>query len=356
MKAIPRQNAPGGDHLLLIRFSAMGDVAMLAPVVRIATQMHPHLNITILTRGYFAPVFKGIPRVTVYPSDLKGRHKGITGLYKLSREIINLGITAVGDMHNVLRSNIIKILLLNSGIKFRQIDKGRAEKKALIASKNKVFRPLKSTLQRYADVMRDLGYPVDLRKAVFSGKYDLSPKIEKVTGKKDLTWIGVAPFAAHKGKEYPLDLMTEVLKALSRQDQHRIFLFGGGAEEAKKLDTLSAGCDKITSLAGKLKFEEELHVISNLDLMISMDSGNAHLAAMYGIKVLTIWGVTHPFAGFGAINQPEDHHLLPDLKKYPAIPTSVYGNKYPEGYENVMKSISPQRVVERAKKILSKSS
>ena len=65
-------------------------------------------------------------------------------------------------------------------------------------------------------------------------------------------------------------------------------------------------------VAGKLSFSEELDTISNLDCMISMDSGNAHLAAMYGVKVITIWGVTHPFAGFAPFHQPKEYSLLPD--------------------------------------------
>jgi len=355
MKASSRQFASGEeDHLLLIRFSAMGDVAMLAPVVNILTWKYPDLQITVLTRGFFTPIFEKIPRVTVYAADLKGRHNGIKGLYKLAKEVKNLGVTAVGDMHNVLRSNMLRLFLMGSGIKFfSQIDKGRADKKSLTALKNKVFKPLKSTHQRYADVLAEVGYPVDLSIPISPKKYDLSSKIKAVTGNKDVSWIGFAPFAAHNAKAYPLGLVAEVLAELSKQSHFRIFLFGGGQEEITKLESLASRFDRVVSLAGKLKFEEELQVISNLDLMVSMDSGNAHLAAMYGVKVLTLWGVTHPYAGFGAFAQPEDHHLLPDLNKYPAIPTSVYGNKYPEGYENVMESISPQMVIQKIEKMLS---
>jgi len=352
MTASSRLFASGEDHLLIIRFSAMGDVAMLAPILDILTRKYPNLKITLLTRGFFTPIFKGIPGVTVYAADLKGRHKGITGLYKLKGEIKNLGITAVGDMHAVLRSNLLRLFLMGSGIRFRQIDKGRADKKALTAQNNKVFRKLKTTHQRYADVLGELGYPIDIKTPVPPKNFVLSSGIVKVTGNKNEPWIGFAPFAAHKAKSYPLHLAAEVLGQLSRSNA-KVFLFGGGQDEIIKLESLSSRFDRVMSLAGKLKFEEELQVISNLDLMVSMDSGNAHLAAMYGVKVLTLWGVTHPFAGFGAFNQPDDHHLLPDLRKYPAVPTSVYGNKYPPGYENVMESISPQMVVQKINKIIS---
>ena len=108
----------------------------------------------------------------------------------------------------------------------------------------------------------------------------------------------------------------------------------------------------MVNLAGNLSLEEELNVISNLDVMLSMDSGNGHLAAMLGKKVITIWGVTHPFAGFVPFNQPEEQQLLSDRKLFPKIPTSIYGNKFPEGYEQAAGSISPETIVSKIKDVI----
>ena len=98
-------------------------------------------------------------------------------------------------------------------------------------------------------------------------------------------------------------------------------------------------------MAGKLSFKEELRLISQLDLMLSMDSGNGHLAAVYGVPVVTIWGNTHPSAGFAPFRQPESNSITPDRIKYPLIPTSIYGKKIVEGYEDCMASISPDQVM-----------
>ena len=157
--------------------------------------------------------------------------------------------------------------------------------------------------------------------------------------------VGIAPFAAHKGKMYPLDKMEKVIEQLSQQNQ--IFLFGGGKNEIQILNEISAKYENVVSVAGKLSFMEELNLISNLDVMLSMDSGNAHLAAMFGIKVITIWGVTHPFAGFAPFNQSESNILLADREQYPLIPTSIYGNRYPKEYEDCAGSVSVKKVVEK---------
>jgi ADP-heptose:LPS heptosyltransferase len=86
-----------------------------------------------------------------------------------------------------------------------------------------------------------------------------------------------------------------------------------------------------------------------------MDSGNGHLAAMYGINVVSIWGVTHPYFGFYPFNQDLESALLADRRKYPKIPTSVYGNKYPKGYEKAIETISPKDIITKVDSILQKS-
>jgi ADP-heptose:LPS heptosyltransferase len=339
-------------HILVIRLSALGDVAMLSPVLRVVSKTYPKLKITLLTREFFAPIFKDIPNVNIYEADVNGVHSGIIGLSGLAKDLRDLGIDAVADMHDVLRSNVLKSVFFLFGIPVKQIDKGRSEKKELTAANNKVFKQLKATHERYADVFDELGYPIDLNLHEFPEKQKISPNTREIAGNKPLKWIGVAPFAQHNSKVYPLDLMGEVLSQLNDSGKIQIFLFGGGKSESAQLEELSKKDERVTSLAGKLKFEEELALISNLDAMLSMDSGNAHLAAMYGIPVITLWGVTHPYTGFKPFNQPLENCILPDLNKYPKIPTSIYGNKVPDGYEDVMRSIPPELVVSRINSVL----
>jgi ADP-heptose:LPS heptosyltransferase len=139
--------------------------------------------------------------------------------------------------------------------------------------------------------------------------------------------------------------MKDVIQVLSKD--YKIILFGGGQKEIIILNEFETAFENVVNVAGKLSLDEELDVISNLEIMLSMDSGNAHLAAMLGVKVVTIWGVTHPFAGFAPFNQPENHALLSDRNQFPQIPTSVYGNKYPESYKEASRSILPKTIIEK---------
>ncbi len=350
-KVVPAEGV-SGRRLLVIRLSAMGDVAMTIPVLSALTQQYPTLKITVLTKTFFAPMFAQLENVEVFEADVKGRHKGVFGLYNLYKELRAHGIDAVADLHNVLRSKVLKRYFSFGGIPFFQMDKGRANKKGLTASKNKVFKPLKTSHQRYADVFDGLGFPVDLSKAIPLSKEKLSEKTLKLIGSETKKCLGIAPFAAFEGKMYPLHLMEEVLRKLNDTEKYNIFLFGGGKDEQQKLDGIQARFKCCISVAGKLSFAEELALISNLDAMLSMDSGNGHLAAMYGVPVITIWGVTHPYAGFYPFGQDVNNALLADREKFPRIPTSVYGNKMPEGYEKAMETILPMDVVKKIEAVL----
>lgn len=340
-------------HVLIIRLSAMGDVAMTVPVIRALLQQHSDIKVTVVSRPFFKPFFDGMDRVDFFDVDLKKRHKGFFGIYRLYQDLKKLKIDYVADFHNVLRSKILRTFFKSNGTKTAFTDKGRKEKKELTRLEKKVLKPINSMINRHADTLAQLGFKVDLSKINFPEKSVLPDEILTITNEKsDDNWIGIAPFAQYQTKVYPLDLMKETIKLLAENPKNKLFLFGGGEEEILKLNTLQQNFSNVTVIAGKLKFTQELSLIQHLNLMLSMDSGNGHIAAMYGVSVVTLWGQTHPYAGFVPFNQPLENSLIPDLDKYPFLPTSVYGNKIIEGYGDAMRSIQPQQIVNKINELL----
>jgi ADP-heptose:LPS heptosyltransferase len=326
----------------------MGDVAMTVPVIRAFVEQNPNVKITIVSRPFFKPFFNGIPNVNFFAVDVKGRHKGSKGLLKLHSDLKQLNIDAVADLHNVLRSQILRTLFALSSKKVAHTDKGRAEKRALTRAQDKIFSPIKTMVERHVDTFKKLGFSIDLSNPKFPQKVNLAEDILKITGEKTTQkWIGIAPFAQYDSKVYPQDLMEKVIEELASDTTNKIFLFGGGNKEIEILNSFSNCNQNVINVAGKLKLQQELDLISNLDVMLSMDSGNSHMAAMLGIKVITLWGATHPFAGFAPFNQPFENCLVSDREKFPLLPTSVYGNKKVEGYQNAMRSINPDEIVNK---------
>jgi len=352
----------GSVKILVIRFSAMGDVAMVQPVLKEFTAAHPQTELLVVSRDLFRPFFEGMNKLSFHGIDPKGKHKGIFGLYRLFKELKAQNVTAVADLHNNLRSRILSTFFSLAGIRTVSLDKGRAEKKLLTRKTDKQLIPLTLTVQRYADVFRKLGYPFTLKNTLQKPHPEkletgiLPPELAellaakqsamKQSGAEQTTraskWIGISPFAQHLQKVYPLHKLEEVLLALAAHG-HQLFIFGGSAEEEKIAATWSAKHPNIITLVKKMKLGDELRFISNLDLMLSMDSSGMHLASLKNIPVVSVWGATHPYAGFLGYGQSITDAVQTDLY---CRPCSVYGNiPCYRGDFACMNNLAPQTVV-----------
>lgn len=320
---------------------------MTVPVLRAFVKQYPTVKLTVISRPFFKPFFDGIPNLEFFAFDEKERHKGFPGLLRLFKDLKKLKIDAFADLHNVLRSKVVSLLFALSGKKRATVDKGREGKKELTRVENKIFKQLPTMFERHTKVFEQLGFPLDLSNPTFPEKAVLCADILKIIGNENSKLIGIAPFAQYDSKVYPLDLMQEVIAKLAENSSYKILLFGGGKKEIEILDSISEPFENVINMAGKIKFQQELALISNLDVMLSMDSGNAHIAAMLGVKVVTLWGATHPYAGFLPFNQTLENALTSDRNQYPKLPTSVYGNKIVEGYENAMRTILPENIINK---------
>ena len=327
--------------LLVIRFSALGDIAMTVPVVHDLAMQYPDLDITMLGREMARPLFERMPKnVHFFGADLKRRHSGLYGLNHLMADIHFGDFDPVADFHDVLRSQYLRLNCRLSGQQVAKIDKGRKGKKALTRQKNKVFVQQATSFERYAKVLEQLGFPIKPQfvKLDYSDFYET----QKATNE---TWVGIAPFAKHASKVYPLEKMEEVIKALSQKENTTIFLFGGGEEEKRQIAKL---CDKYPNVqAAKSQhgLAGELALMGQLDVMLSMDSANMHLASLVGTRVVSVWGGTHPYAGFLGWNQKAEDCVQLDL---PCRPCSVYGNKAClRGDYACLKGIQPERIIEK---------
>lgn len=337
------------QRILVIRLSAMGDVAMCVPVLLALQRDYPSVEVIMLSRKRFKSILSQIPNIKFIEAQVDDLHKGVPGLWKLAGELKKQKPQAIADFHNVLRSKILRTFMM--GIPSATIDKGRKEKKQLIQNLS-FFKPLQHTTDRYANVLRELGFTINLQKNEFLPKSTISTQIHEKIGKNTSKWIGFAPFAAHRTKALGLEKALEIALEIAALPDVKLLLFGGGKKETTDLAQIASSAHNIISLAGTIDFEEELSVISNLNVMIAMDSGNGHLAAMYGVPVVTLWGNTHPYAGFAPYAQPMERQLTVNRDDYPLVPTSIFGNQLVDGYETITDSIETSKVIEEVKKLL----
>jgi ADP-heptose:LPS heptosyltransferase len=336
----------------------MGDIAMTVPVIYSLAQQYPHIRITVLSRPFARCFFENLaPNVGFMEADFTKEYKGIKGLNALYRRLTAKNFTAVADLHDVLRTQYLRMRFCFDRHHVAHINKHRSGKRLLTKQTNKRFVQQPTSFQNYADVFAALGYPLELKfKSVFPPEGgDLAALHNKIGVKKESEkWIGIAPFAAHQGKIYPLANMKKVISMLiNRHPDYRIFLFGGGKKEKEQLSEIAAEFPQCTNASMALNgLEEELILISHLNVMISMDSANMHLASLVNVPVVSIWGATHPYAGFMGWNQNPDNAVQIDLN---CRPCSIYGNKpCLRGDYACIKNISPELVVQRTELALFK--
>ncbi len=317
--------------IIVIRLSAMGDVSLTVPVIRAVLDTNPDLEITLVTRKFFAPFFDDIPRISLVHPELKGRHKGFFGLFRLFSDLKKSGhFDTVIDLHGVIRTKIISLLFKISGIPVFSIDKGRTEKKFLI--KSKYIRTLKHTTSRYLETFEAAGINGNIGKAPYfnvakGSRQNATNFLENNQISAGKMKIGLAPFATHQPKVWGMQNFRDLITLINAEYQVEFFLFGGGKEEIQLLWDLKIFSSNIHLVAGKLQLSEELALMGMLDLMISMDSSNMHLASLSGIPTISVWGGTHPAFGFYALGQLMDYHLQTPASSLKCRPCSVFGNK-----------------------------
>lgn len=322
--------------VVIFRFSAFGDVAMTVPVIREFLIQNPEVEILYVSREKFQPLFDSLPNFRFFPADLDGKHKGIPGLFRLAKDLKKESIFAVADLHNVLRTKILRFFL--SKFPTAVLDKARKERKNLIQQKNKIKKPLKPMTERYADVFRDLGFELNLSHQLTSKEIPLENA------------VGIAPFALHPGKMFPIEKMKSIALKLAEKGI-KVYLFGGGTKEKEELEKWEKLHSNLESVVGKLDLQAELQLIKKLKVMISMDSANMHLASLVGTPVISIWGTTHPFMGFLGYGQSMENVIQDE--SLTIRPTSVFGKepKHLEGFD-YFKNISEEIVLDKIEAIL----
>ncbi|MEE1140854.1 glycosyl transferase family 1 [Prevotella sp. P3-120] len=346
------------EHLLVIRFSALGDVAMTVPVVYALAQQYPDVRITVLSRNFARPLFDDLlPNINFMEADLKREYHGITGLNSLYRRLLAKQFTAIADLHSVLRSSYLRMRFNLDHYKVAHIDKHRKDRRRITSSSNKQLIQLPTSFQNYADVFARLGYPVNVQfRSIFSedgGDMNLLPEsLPRPTVGQPC--IGIAPFAAHEGKIYPVRLMEQVVEQLlAKHPDTRIYLFGKGQREDETFPKWCAAHPQCVYVSQHLNnLRDELILMSHLQVMVSMDSANMHLASLVATPVVSVWGATHPFTGFMGWNQNPENAIQIPLE---CRPCSIYGQKpCLRGDYACMRNIAPEQIVNRVELILNK--
>lgn len=323
----------GKEHLMLIRLSALGDILMTVPVVDALARQYPDTKITMVSRPSVASVFALLPdNVRFVGVDTK-EYRGLAGVHRLAASLRDMRPTTLCDLHDVLRTKYIRMEFHLSGIPVAHIHKDRKARAEFIRQQPK--RQQVTSMERYAEALEEAGYPIDTRQMR-----------RLFTADRKREGVGIAPFATHQGKIYPLDRMEKVAESLVAKGIP-VYIFGGGAYEkdiAMQWEERHPGVKSVVgtfpNIASEADFMQGLHV------MVTMDSGNMHLASLTGTPVVSVWGATHPLGGFLGWGQSMDN-VIQDTS-LTCRPCSTYGNKpCMTGDYRCMLNITPETITDK---------
>lgn len=337
-------------RVLAVRFSALGDVAMSIPVVYDVCVSNPDVEFVVLTRGHAAGMFINRPQnLTVEAVDLNA-WKGLGGMWRLWRSLNKkYEFERMVDLHDVIRTRMLGLAAFFSGVPVSRLRKGRSGKRALTRRRKKVLLPLVSSRDRYREAFHRAGFRhTEKFNSLFQEGAPDPALFEAATGPKQEgeRWVAIAPFAAHRGKIYPLDQMEEVVAEVASDPDTRVFLMGNGEKETSVLaDWARRWPGAVNVAALRLGLPAELALMHYCDVMISMDSANMHLASLVGLRTISIWGATHPYCGFHGWRQKKSDMVQLDMV---CRPCSVFGDKPCLRHDyQCMRAISPKLIISR---------
>ena len=343
-------------NVLITKFREFTDVIMTLPVIYSACGSNPDCSFVLVTRRSLAPLFINAPsNLTVEGIDTAD-YAGIGGAARLWRELRGrYNPHRFIGLDNDAWTRWIALRARLAGVASSLVRNAPGKNK-LIRKNNKVMLPLLTARARYREAFFRLGLPIQEH---FQGLYGKGGKgdpalFDAVTPppRPGETWIGIAPFAKHRGKSYPVEMMEEVVDILQRNiPDLKIILFGGGERERAILADWSRRHPCAVSPAvARLGFPAELSLLSYLDVMLTMDSANMHLASLVDVPVVTVWGATHPYCGYKGWHQKESRAISLPM---PCRPCSLHGDRpcHRDDY-HCLTAIKPQFIADRILSLL----
>jgi heptosyltransferase-2 len=286
-------NSPQVRRILLRVPNWVGDAVMSLPVLSGLIGMSPGAQITVLAAPRVAPLFAGQPGVTEilpYPAgqekwrfllDLRGKFDLAVALPNSLESALGLWLTRTPHRLGYAANGREPLLTLAL--------QGRKRLQGV----HQVFYYL-GLLQAFDQVRNFLPPRLYLSEAeqAEAGKlfHDNGPN-------PGGPWIGLAPGATYgPAKRWPAERFAQVGDLLQQEFQAGLVLLGGPADREAADEVQVHGQGKYLNLAGKTTLRQALMVLSQLNMLITNDSGLMHAAAALGVPLVALFGSTDPVA------------------------------------------------------------
>jgi heptosyltransferase-2 len=296
--------------ILVIRFSAIGDILLTFPVVEALQYKYPTAEIHFLTKPSNKPVLDLLSS-KVQPRFLQ------ESLLETANQLRGERYDLVIDLHNNLRTFLLQLLMLKgSWNRFRKLN----FQKWLFTSFKWNTLPKVHVVERYAQAASV--NPISVTLAVNNANH-----VVESLPSNYVAWVLGATFST---KQYPL---SKLIETIERLDMPIVLL--GGDKENLLASSLHAHFPSLISYVGKTSLSEAALVLSKAKVVVTNDTGLMHLAAFYAKPMVCIWGNTVPaFGMYPYQSAPVFHAQVSDLSCRPC--SKIGHNTCPKGHFQCM--------------------
>jgi ADP-heptose:LPS heptosyltransferase len=252
---------------------------LTTPVIRCIKQQIPDAEVHYLTKPQYRGILEHNPYIDVL-------HVLDKPLWQKAIELKHIGFDCIIDLHNNLRSRIVKGII---DITSHSFDKLNFEKSLLVNFKIRIL-PETHIVDRYLHTAKVLGVTND----GLGLDYFLPPSFGFNQGiQLPESFISFAIGAQHSTKRLPNEKIVEICKHYGET----IILLGGKEDTPNGEWIAQHSGTQVLNLCGKLSLNESAYVVSKSKKVITHDTGLMHIAAAYQKEIISIWGNTVPQFG-----------------------------------------------------------
>ena len=324
--------------VLVIRFSSIGDMVLTSPVVRcLKGVVGLDLEVHYATKKIHAGIMEANPHVDMVHA-LEG------SLWDLIKHLRAEKFDYVIDLHNNLRSNLIRLALAKKSRGFYKLN---VQKWLMTRFKMNRLPPL-HIVDRYLAAARGLGVENDgkgLDYFIPESDRGFPPALPK-SFRTHFIAFGIG--GKHATKRMPNEQIEAVCRGLNRP-----VVLLGGKEDFENGQAIQLACGpRVFNACGLFSLNQSAYLIKASDAVVTHDTGLMHIAAAFQKPVVSIWGNTVPEFGM-APYMPEKPGLseIIEVKDLPCRPCSKIGySKCPKGHFDCMTRIDTREVLNRLKK------
>lgn len=341
-------------RVLITCFSSISNVAAIVPQLYGLTCDYSEHEFIVLSRSFLRPLFDKLNNVTFVGGDIRGAHKTPMGVYRLFKELKAMRPDVVLDMQRSWRTKMIARLFMLFGTKTLAIGFASVEQEMLIKRGAEKYHPIPTIFDRQARLYAKIRLKVnDVFEKLYEPSVEQKAKIVGLYGEKEGRWIGIAPFSMARGKTLPFRKMKNIIAYFDKQPNTKIFLFGAGEMENELLADWQSLYENVYAVHTNLQLDDELALMNQLDVMVSMDSANMHLASLMAVPVVSVWGASHHYSGFLGWKQSVENCVGVDFSCRPCTAHSDKKCKY--GDYRCLESLHSSKIIEVIEQNLEKT-